>query len=267
MRLMSILAVVLLSLTNCKKEDKGSVPPPAKISPIIVAEMNTPIYGKLTATWCGPCGAWGWTLNDEVIAAIETKAIPMGLYGSNTSNFTNATVNKWFTDFGGKSYPNFTVNGTNKTAFSSNGGIYTTTTKTDVLAAVDNFIATPVQASAGGNLTWAGQTLSVKSAVKYFINQTGDFYIGAYMIENKAKSIQNSQVGEVEHHYVCRGSMSADVYGVKYAGALTAGTQTELTDFTFDVPSTWIKENISVAIIIWKKVGASYTFVNAAKIK
>ncbi len=83
----------------------------------------------------------------------------------------------------------------NKTAFSSGGGIYTTTTKTDVLAAIDAFIATPVQASGGGNLTWTGQKLSVKSAVKCFIDQTGnDLYVGAYIIEDKAKSIQNSQI-------------------------------------------------------------------------
>ncbi len=269
-KLMSVMVAAALLLTNCKKETTGAPAIENKVpASIVVAEKNTAIYGKLTATWCGPCGAWGWTLNDEIITSTSDKAIPMGLYGSSTSNFTNATVNQWFTDFGGQSYPNFTVNGKNKTAFSSGGGIYTTTTKTDVLAAIDAFIATPVQASGGGNLTWTGQKLSVKSAIKCFMDQTGnDLYVGAYIIEDKAKSIQNSQTGEVEHHHVCRGSMSsANIYGVKFTGTLTPGTQTELSPFEFDVPSTWVKENIYVALVIWNKVGTKYNFVNAVKIK
>ncbi len=263
--LMSILAISLLLLTNCKKTKETVAPVTPTTPSIAVAQVNTPIYGKLTATWCGPCGAWGWTMNDEILNNIGSKAIPMGVYGSASSKFTNATVNKWFTDFGGQSYPNFTVNGVNKTEFSGNS-ILTTTTKTNIYSSIDAFIASPVIASAGGNFSWEGQKLTVKSAVKFFQAQTGEFYVGAYMIEDKAKMEQASQTGIVEHHHVCHGSMSSEIYGPKFAGSMDAGQQTTLSDFTFTVPSTVVKENVYVAIMIWKKVGTKYTFVNAAKI-
>ena len=60
---------------------------------------------------------------------------------------------------------------------------------------------------------------------------------------------------------------STNIYGLKFNGTLTPGTQTELAPFEFDVPSTWVKENIYVALVIWKKVGTKYNFVNAVKIK
>ena len=263
-KLLSLVLASVLLLTNCKKKEDAPKTNTGD-SALVVAEVNTPIYGKLTATWCGPCGAWGWTLHDEIIAAVESKAIHMGVYGSSSSNFTNSTVNLWFTDFGGQSYPNFTVNGVNKTVFPSPSSINPAQTKIDAIAAVDAFAAAPVEMSAAGKTSWDGQKLTVKAAVKAFKAQTGDFYVGAYMIEDKAKSIQASQTGTVEHHNVCRGSMSAGVYGLPYTGAVTAGTQTNVADFTFDVPSTWEKANVKVAIMIWKKVGSKFTFVNAAK--
>lgn len=259
-----VLVICTFLFSNCEKEESQNNPN----SSIYVAEVNTPIYGKITATWCGPCGQWGWTLNDTIMSSIKNRAITMGLYASKTSNFANATVVQWYTDFGGQSFPNFTFNGINKTSFATSGGIYTSITLANIITSVDSFIALPVQMSAGGNLSWNGQKLTVKSSVKSFKDQSGEFYVGAYMIEDKANSIQNGQTGVIEHHHVCRGSMNdSAIYGIKFNGGLKAGEQTDLPEYVYTVPDTWVKENMYVAMVIWKKEGNKYTFVNAAKVK
>jgi len=268
--LIAAMAFSVILLSNCKKEDEKPAANDGNKTgntAIEVVQKNTSIFGKLTATWCGPCGSWGWTLNDELIAQLGSDAISMGLYGSNSSNFTNATVTQWNTDFGGKSFPNFIANGTNKTDFPTPTTINPAQTKTNVLDAVSAHKNAEVEINAGGKFSWDNQILKVKAAVKSFKALTGEYYIGAYMVEDKAKSVQAGRTGTLDHHHVCRGTMSENnIYGVKYNGALTAGTQTSIDDFTFDVPATWVKENMYVAIIIWKKVGTKYTFVNASKL-
>lgn len=262
-------ALLLTGLAACKKDKKttDNNNNGGTNNTITVDEKNTALYGKVTATWCGPCGAWGWTLNDEIITAVGEDAVCMGVYGSSSSNFTNAAANQFYTDFGANGYPSFTLNASNRTAYSTSGGVYTTTTKSNVINATAAFKATPVQANTGGKLSWDGDKLNIKAALKFFKDNTGEFYVAAYMIEDKAKSIQNSQTGVVEHHHVLRGSMSTDVYGVKYTGASTAGTTTNLADYTYTVGSDWVKSNVYVALVIWKKNGTKYEFVNACKVK
>jgi len=256
--LLALVPALMFSFAGCKKEESKDNGP----APLVVQEKNTPFYTKLTATWCGPCGAWGWSLNKEIVEGIGTDAISMSVYGSSTSNFQNPTSIKWMADFGGKSYPNFTMNGVNKTVFPTPTSISTAQTKADIITGAQDFSSSEVLMNAAGRLVWEGQKLTVQSVVKTFKQQEGEFYVGAYIVENNAFSIQNGQNGEVQHPNVNRGSMSSSVYGVKYDGGLGAGVQGSLPDFTYDVPQSWVKENISVALIIWKKEGDKYIYVN-----
>ncbi len=268
--LIFIFTFSIIMLTSCKKTDKVASQTyektaPLNYIPIIVPEANTAFYGKFTAIWCRPCGEYGWELNDSIIAEIEDKAIAMGIYselqGSTGDRLAISSVAGWYGDFGVKGYPSFIVNGINENSYTVGQS-----TKSNVMNAINKFVGTPVEIAVGGNLIWTGQKLTVNAAVKCFKVQKGDFFVGAYMIEDKVKSTQVGQSGVVEHRYVCRGSMF-DWYGYKFIGLLTAGAQTDASSCEYDVPSEWKKENMSVALIIWKKEPFKYTFVNATWIK
>ena len=39
-----------------------------------VPEVQRPLVTKISATWCPPCGGWGWTLMEELVIDNEDKA-------------------------------------------------------------------------------------------------------------------------------------------------------------------------------------------------
>ena len=136
-------AVVVDDTTKKTEENTGP-------EPIVVQEVNMSLINKLTATWCGPCGSWGWTLFQEIIDETHNDAVIMGTYGSSTSNYYNPAAAAFKqAQAPSAGWPAFCANGENRTAYSSNGGIYTATTKTNVVAEVAGFKAKEVIAGAG----------------------------------------------------------------------------------------------------------------------
>src|ERR1700752_2435008 len=108
------ILVAVLSLTNCKKET--TAPPANTGAPsITVAEENTALVNKFTATWCGPCGSWGWDLFENVIEENANDAIYMGTYSSSSpsydnTDFYNTIADTFYNSFApGKGIPAFCV--------------------------------------------------------------------------------------------------------------------------------------------------------------
>lgn len=264
---LSILALTAVFFMGCKDET-GTTPVKGESgSSIEVSEANFALYTKITATWCPPCGGWGWDLSKEINTEIEGNGIGLGVYGSNTSKMTNTTAQALTTDIGISGYPNFALNGVNETATSETGGIFTAQTKTNVVDAATAFASAPVEMGIGGKLTWEDSKLNIDLSVKAFKDQSGEYTVAAYIVEDDVLEEQASQTGMVEHHNVLRGSANGETYGTEFSGALTAGTQTDMETMDYGVDPDWNKDNISVVAVIWKKEGSKHTFVNCVHIK
>lgn len=266
---LSILVLAAAFFIGCSDDTVATSPKTGgeSGSSIEVAEVNMALYTKLTATWCGPCGSWGWDLSKEINEEIEGTATGLGVYGSASSRMTNSTAVAFFSDFGGTGYPNFALNGSDLTERSESGGIFTATTKTNIVDAAMEFAGLPVQVGIGGNATMVDGVLNVDLAVKPFVGQEGEFYVAAYVVEDKVMEIQSGQSGTVEHHNVLRGSMNGETYGVAFTGDLSAGIQTDLETMDYGVDPEWNQDNISVVAVVWKKEGNKYTFVNSSHIQ
>jgi len=265
---LSILALTAVFFMGCKDET-GTTPDTGgeSGSSIEVAEANSALYTKITATWCPPCGSWGWDLSKEINDEIEGSGVGLSVYGSSTSKMTNFTAQALTTDIGISGYPNFALNGVNQTATSETGGIFTAQTKTNVVDGATAFASSPVEMGVGGKLTWEDSKLNIDLAVKAFKEQSGEYTVAAYIVEDGVMEEQSSQTGDVAHHNVLRGSANGETYGTDFTGSLTAGSQTEMETMDYGVDPEWNKDNISVVAVIWKKEGNKYTFVNSAHIK
>lgn len=226
-------------------------------------EKNVGIVNKTTATWCGPCGQWGWELFEEIITDNNAKAICMGTYGSPSSDMYNQTAGDFYEDFAsGAGWPAFCALGANRTAYSESGGIYPSTTRTNVKTAIDSFANAPVKASTGYNYTISGQTLNVSTVSKFWSADNGEFFVNAYVIEDSVMNVQAGQSGTVAHHYVLRGGLTGS-WGVSLVNGAVAANQTFNKNFTFNIPNDWNKSKIKVVVMLWKKTGNHYNFVNA----
>ena len=96
----------------------------------------------------------------------------------------------------------------------------------------------------------------------------GNYFMGVYLVEDKAKGIQSGHPSGsstiVDHHMVMRGSLGGSIWGDEIiASTANAGDMIEKT-FTQAVPSSYIKDNLTVGVIIWKKNGTKYFYEQAA---
>jgi hypothetical protein len=229
-------------------------------------KKSIPIVQKATATWCGPCGQWGWDLMDDIRDDNKAKAFVFSLYGDNGSNYYNQAagdLTSW-----GQSWPNWGVNNINRTAFQGSG-INPTGTQTTIKSAVDSFYGTVPVASTGFTYTIAGNKITVKTKSKFWKATSGEYYVAAYIVEDSVYGMQNGKPSDVYHHDVLRGSMTAgSTYGVPLASGTINLNQEASKDFTFNiVDPSWVKNRIKIVTMIWKKNGSTYDFVNANHIK
>jgi hypothetical protein len=221
-----------------------------------------PIVQKATATWCGPCGDWGWDLMDQIRQDNNAKAAVFSCYGDEFSKYfsqTSGDLSSWR-----QTYPNWGVNNINRTAFDLSGSVVATATRNTVKATVDSFAATQPVASTGFTYSINGSLLTVNTKTKFWMQGTGDYYLAAYIIEDSVYGTQQGKTGNVYHRDVLRASMtSSSSYGVPLAsGAISINSEYPQT-FTYALDPTWDMNRIKVLTVIWKKALSKYAFVNA----
>ncbi len=267
-KLFALAAIVAISFIACKKDsdDAGTTTGGGGTTGVTVTEKNMGLYNKLTATWCGPCGQWGWTLNTDIMTLIDGNAVMMGTYASTSSDMYNATAGAFKTAFSPTSgWPDFCANGKQKTQFSGTGGIYTGPTKDSVVAEINRHVNAEVKVNSGYSSKIEGDTMIITTKVKFFKDMPvgSTYFLGAYVIEDGVMNTQNGQSGVVAHHHVLRGSaLAGSHWGTQITSATTAGSTFDYT-FKMAIPASWNKNNLEVATIVWEKVGSAYKFVNA----
>jgi hypothetical protein len=236
-------------------------------------KKSTSMVHKITATWCPPCGGWGWDLANELIAATASKAVYVSLFASSdgswdNSKFYNQTAHTLANQFTLIGYPDFGANAITHTGPNFNGStINLAQVKTDVLNAVNTFATTDAVANAASKMTISGNTVTVNANVKFWEATSGEYYLAAYLIEDGALNKQANQNGIVAHHGVLRTSMTeGSAWGVQIANGAIAANHTESRSFTFTVTnSEWDKSKFKIYNVIWKKEGGLYKFINVSE--
>ncbi len=239
-----VLAILLFSFrAKCQVPEKKSMA----------------LFHKSTATWCPPCGQWGWDLLEEIIGnpKFHGKGVFFALYASNTSNFYDSVASAFYRNFSIPSeLPSFGVNGV----------ALTTNSKYYILNEIETKAAKNPIASSASTSFITEDEVTVNCKVKFWEDASGDYYVSAYLIENGALSYQEGQSGIVPHRGVLRSSLSESYFGVPVAnGSIVAGST---MDHTFRFPidaSGWDKSKLKVYTILWQKVGDKYVFVNIAE--
>jgi hypothetical protein len=267
----SMLAVTAASLVfaSCSKEETKaattSTTGTTSTAGLSIPEVNTALLNKYTGTKCPPCGGWGWDMAVELIDYAPTKAIYVGTFSQNfvAEGFITTTATTWDKALAITGYPTFAVN--NVAQLDRTSGVNTTSEKAKCKAAIDAHSTAPVMANVGFKTSWAQDadgfwTVTITSTTKFFKDNSGDFYVGCYLLEDKAKGNQSGHTPStnVEHHHVLRQALEAKDYGnLVSSGTIAAGKTFDKTYTTF-VPKTYVKENMEVLFVIWKKNGCKF---------
>lgn len=239
-------------------------------------QVNKGMITKITATWCGPCGEWGWTMLETMIADKGSKNLVMTMYPSNSTSdndkdFYSQIAADWKThlDFGHSIYPTFGSNFKDHTGphyDASAGTLNSGAIQSDIYADVDAFDAAPVVASTGYTYELIGNTINVKTKTKFWQAASGEYYVLPIIIENGTAHIQNVQgtgVVTKNHHNVMRASMAATSYGDQIASGSITANQTFTKDYSFTITdASWDKTKLKVNVLLLKKNGSNYDYVN-----
>lgn len=257
-----------LFLASCSK-DESTTSTPSPDAGLAVSETNTAVINKYTGSRCGPCGSWGWDMAIELID-YSPKACYVGTFSQNfvAEEFISPTATAWDKELGVTGYPSFAVN--HVLQLDRTSGVNTTSEKAKCKAAIDAHASAAVQANVGFKTSWAQDaegfwTVTVDSRAKFFKDNTGEYYIGCYLLEDKAIGKQSGHTPSVgvEHHHILRQSFEGLSYGYLASTDPKAGKTID-KKYTMILPKNYVKENIEILFVIWKKNGSKYTFVNAS---
>ncbi|MFK7807888.1 MAG: Omp28-related outer membrane protein, partial [Saprospiraceae bacterium] len=222
-------------------------------------EVQNSLISKITATWCPPCGGWGWDFFHELEDDNSDKALVIAVHHSN-SQLETPTSSALTDNFNTNSQPRFIFNNQDQGALPSNSA--------DKRIDIQNMVNTNNASSPVVNTglqafhDMDNNTITVKTKSKFFQEADGEYYLGVYVIEDDVEAPQAPSNNITMHSNVLRTGLSTDHFGVALAsGTIAVDTETEL-EFSIDINSDWNMENVTMASIIWKSENGAYTFVN-----
>lgn len=242
------IQLILLATLACMAFNSTAQTPEKKARAIVF---------KFTETWCGPCGSWGWQTAEETIAQLGDKGYYIGVMGSSSPASMNANCHSAFANnYNIPGYPSFVI----KEDINSQ-------TSGQVMSLVNAFAATTPLASPAATVSISGTTLNVSAKAKFWAAASGEYYLTAFVVEDSVMATQNGQSGTVAHHHIMRGSMAANAspWGQMIATGSVAANAEYTQSFSMPVNTAWNKAKLEVYVVIFKKNGTKYEFVNAAK--
>ena len=222
-----------------------------------VPQTQSSLIIKKTATWCPPCGGWGWDLFEQLIEDNEGKAILWAMHYS--GDLISATTQGINTNLSGAGQPRFYLN--NVDQGSSSAAI-----RSAIMSGVnDNAMQTPVANAIATNISVTNNQISLTVKSKFFAEASGEYYLNVYVVENGVINAQAGQGNNAVHEKVLRDDMAGTAFGEIVAQGTVAANSTFSTDFSIPIASGWNPDNIELSTIIWKKNGTKYDFVNGTE--
>lgn len=236
-------AAIAFTFAACKKET------PAEGEVTSVSSLYRTVMFEYTATWCGPCGQYGYPemhdlIADFVVASPKSSVVIMRPSDDIVDNVPAGQED--LVDF-------FGFSGTPDGAVGINGGMYPdyNAFKAKITAA---HTANPVaKAGIGISHTLSGSTMTINTKTVFFEEVAGTYNLALYVVEDKVMNSQNGQTpATVEHINTLRVIADAKAFGSTVAVNPAKGKKVDGT-YTVTLPAeTRVKENCKVVAVLWK---------------
>lgn len=253
------LTLIAIAFSSCKKEVSNL----EESSFLEVEEKNMGVVAKRTATWCGPCGGWGFEYFDQLKLQYQDKAVFMAFKTALDLPLTYgdtyySRVKDIFDIEGGtpKFFYNFdTIHGYNYSGENS----------------VVQHVNSEVIVNSSYDFKLSSDKIHLKTTTKFFQSVEGDYVISPFLIIDNQEGYQaGNDDGENTVHpsYVANlahpiNTEDVENWAYKVAsGKVDKGYRINL-EFEVNRDETWTEDDISFALILYKREGNKYKFVNA----
>ena len=212
-----------------------------------VANLQMPLFTKITATWCPNCGTWGWTYMKDVMAQNGEDMLVVGAHHS--GNLQTKAGNFFQSVFNSFSQPRFIFGNQDQGVRSNN--IVDKLNETD--AKVKEQLALQPNVGVGMTISVSPDKIDVHTKAKFFAELNGEYYLSLYLIENNVVEEQASLGNAVEHPMVLRTAFTDDDEGMQIAsGSISVDFEVE-NDFSLIRQPEWNLENSYIYGIVMEK--------------
>lgn len=250
MKSILICSFGLLLATNLMAQDS-----------IHVAEVQTTLVTKRTATWCSICGGYAWDMMKRLQSNYDsTEAIAVSAHHSSSSRLYSEVAKAWIDAFQPAfSQPRFYVG----TQVVGGGDPGTESTIENRIAADRD---TDPLAGVGLQVAYEPETRSmrVRARMSFFrAAGAGNYRLGLYLLERQVVAEQANQSGASEHNNVLRESLTDQAFGtLLHQGAVTAGLEYDKELF-YTLPEPYRIDNVRILAVIWSDQPEQIEVVNA----
>jgi hypothetical protein len=225
-----------------------------------VEPIQRSLITKRTATWCPPCGGWGWSFFHDAVDQNEEKAYFFAAHHS--GDLVNPTAVAITNNWGAIGQPRFYLGETDIFASSSTSAAKLTELKDMVDAAYE----TEPTVGVGLEVFWdvENEQILVNTNTKFFQNATGEFYTGVYLVEDNVVNFQQGQGADANHERVLRVSFSDDAFGLPFLISTFAANDEFPNQFTMTGIENPMVSNLDYeyVAIVWQKIDDKYEVVN-----
>lgn len=223
---------------------------------IEIPTSQNPVIIKIAASWCPPCGSWGWDFFDNIYADNEDKSTLLAAHHSGDyQNSTAVDIKENFNVFG---QPIFLFDGVDENVVSGNAATKRTAFSTEVT----NQSNRNPDVQTGIEATYKDNNLYINYSTKFFNSVSGEYYLGIYVVEKIVVGYQASIGQSAQHKNILREEVSGNSFGNLIASG-TIDAQ-EIYEGSIEVDlGTYNPQNLQIVSIIWKKEGNLYSIVNS----
>lgn len=262
-------AVLGAVLAGCKKEESKTDNGNNTGGTVTIPETQRATVIYFGGTWCPPCGSNGRPAKDAVKDQTGDKNVMISCQLSSQSvpdPMNNAHSNAFAQLFNVRGVPSIFVGGTGEpisTVASNSSMASNAVNAVNTVAArkpITNIVATKTEADG---------LINIKINGKFFQDNANEFFIEGYLLESRLNHTQASDAAKERniHDNVLRTRFgSGPIFG-ELIKASPKKDDTYTKEMSFFVDPSYKKENLSVAIVIWQKIGNNVSFVNSLLVK
>lgn len=119
----------------------------------------------------------------------------------------------------------------------------------------------PVANAIATNLSINNNTLALTVKSKFFAQANGEYFLNVYVVENGVMLEQSGRPNAI-HEKVLRGDMVGNNFGDVLASGTIAINTAFSTELSIPIAASWAVDNLELSVVIWKKNGNKYDFIN-----
>ena len=248
-------AALAFTWASCKKEDvaEGQV--------ISVSSVYKCVVWEYSATWCGPCGQYGYPAMHDIMADYDhARHKAVGIFMHPPDDLVDVAPEgqadiKTFFGFSGT-----------PDAAANLESAYPTYLEPKVADAIADHPT--AKAGVGMAYTLSGNTMTITTKTVFFEALTGKYNLAVYVTEDHMMNDQNGQTGEVEHNDILRVVAGGNAFGTTIVSDPAKGTKID-GSYTVTLPAeTRNTANCHVVCVIYKvdpSTGDPVDVINANK--